>query len=36
LLIYTGDEKLDQMLSGYYKIKTGYGMDIMYMVSGSY
>ena len=32
LLIYTGDEKTDEMLKGYYRVKVGYGMDIMYGV----
>lgn len=36
LLIYTGDENIDKSLQGYYKIKVGYGMDIMYKVSVGY
>lgn len=36
LLIYTGDEALDKNLQGYYRIKVGYGMDIMYRVSVGY
>jgi predicted polyphosphate/ATP-dependent NAD kinase len=33
LLIYTGDKDTDLMLEGYYRIKVGYGIDIMYRVS---
>ena len=36
LLIYTGDEVTDKNLAGYYRIKVGYGMDIIYKVSGVY
>lgn len=36
LLIYTGNEALDKKLQGYYRIKIGYGMDIMYKVSVGY
>lgn len=36
LLIYTGDETTDRNLAGYYRVKTGYGMDIIYKVSGGY
>lgn len=36
LLIYTGDEALDKQLQGYYRIKTGYEMDIIYKVSRGY
>lgn len=32
-LIYTGDPEVDEYLSGYYRIKVGYGNDIMYKVS---
>lgn len=32
LLIYTGSEIVDSMLSGYYKVKTGYGISKMYKV----
>ncbi|WP_025640736.1 ATP-NAD kinase family protein [Schnuerera ultunensis] len=32
LLVYTGDEKVDQMLKGYYRVKVGYGMEMMYGV----
>ncbi|CCQ96526.1 conserved hypothetical protein [[Clostridium] ultunense Esp] len=35
LLVYTGDEKVDQMLKGYYRVKVGYGMEMMYGVGGS-
>lgn len=33
LLVYTGDENMDKKLIGYYRVKVGYGMDIMYRVS---
>lgn len=33
LLIYTGDENLDKMLTGYYRVKIGYGTDLMYPIS---
>lgn len=33
LLIYTGDEIIDKSLGGYYRIKVGYKMDIIYKVS---
>ncbi|MBU5439254.1 ATP-NAD kinase family protein [Tissierella sp. MSJ-40] len=33
LLIYTGDKDIDLMLEGYYRVKVGYGIDIMYRVS---
>lgn len=33
LLVYTGDEKLDQDLKGYYRVKVGYEMEKMYLVS---
>ncbi|HAE92684.1 MAG TPA: ATP-NAD kinase [Tissierella sp.] len=36
LLIYTGDETTDKKLAGYYRIKVGYKMDIIYKVSGVY
>lgn len=36
LLIYTGDEDTDNNLVGYYRIKVGYKMDIMYRVSNGY
>lgn len=32
LLIYTGDEKTDDMLEGYYRVKVGYGIEVMYEV----
>lgn len=32
LLIYTGDEATDRDFAGYYRVKTGYGIDIMYRV----
>ena len=32
LLIYTGDGDVDHMLKGYYRIKVGYGMEVMYRV----
>ncbi|MDX9917157.1 MAG: ATP-NAD kinase family protein [Gudongella sp.] len=31
-MIYTGDESLDNYFSGYYRIRTGYGMTKMYKV----
>lgn len=31
-MVYTGDKKVDQMLKGYYRVKVGYGMEIMYQV----
>ncbi|HSH36130.1 ATP-NAD kinase family protein, partial [Schnuerera sp.] len=36
LLVYTGDSKVDGMLKGYYKVKVGYGMEIMYVVEGEW
>lgn len=36
LLVYTGDLDTDRYLTGYYRVKIGYGMDIMYRVLGSY
>ena len=33
LLIDTGDESMNRALEGYYRIKVGYGSDIMYRVS---
>jgi predicted polyphosphate/ATP-dependent NAD kinase len=33
LLIDTGDEGMNRALEGYYRIKVGYGSDIMYRVS---
>lgn len=36
LLVYTGDLDTDKYLTGYYRVKIGYGMDIMYRVLGSY
>lgn len=33
LYLNTGDESMDQRLAGYYRIKTGYGICIMYRVS---
>lgn len=33
LLIYTGNEETDKLFSGYYRVKIGYGMDLMYRVS---
>lgn len=35
LLIYTGDEAVDELLSGYYKIITSYGRYKMYKVGNS-
>lgn len=32
LLIYTGDRDVDNMLKGYYRVKVGYGMEVMYEV----
>ena len=32
LLVYTGDAETDAELSGYYKVRTGYGMSRMYKV----
>lgn len=32
LLVYTGDKKTDEMLKGYYRVKTGYEMEMMYRV----
>lgn len=32
LRIYTGDDEADQRIVGYYRIKTGYGMEMMYPV----
>jgi len=34
LRVYTGDEGLDKELSGYYKVRIGYGMSRMYKVEG--
>ena len=34
LLVYTGDKKVDEMLKGYYRVKVGYGMEVMYRVEG--
>ncbi|WP_353094969.1 ATP-NAD kinase family protein [Tissierella praeacuta] len=34
LLIYTGDKDMDRELTGYYRVKVGYKMDIIYRVSG--
>ena len=34
LLVYTGDHEVDDYLSGYYKVKVGYGADQMYKVEG--
>ncbi len=34
LRVYTGDEDLDKELSGYYKVRIGYGMSRMYKVEG--
>ena len=36
LLIDTGDERTDKSFSGYYRIKVGYGSDIIYKVSAGY
>lgn len=36
LRVYTGEETTDHYLDGYYRVKVGYGMDIMYKVSGIY
>lgn len=36
LLIDTGDEGTDKSFSGYYRIKVGYGSDIIYKVSAGY
>lgn len=33
LLIYTGNEVTDRLFAGYYRVKIGYGMDLMYKVS---
>lgn len=33
LLVYTGNEKVDNYLAGYYRIKVGYKMEKMYKVS---
>lgn len=32
LLVYTGDKMADQMLKGYYRVKVGYGREMMYGV----
>lgn len=34
LQVYTGNSELDKELSGYYKVRTGYGMSRMYKVEG--
>lgn len=34
LLVYTGDKKADELLKGYYRVKVGYGMEVMYEVEG--
>ena len=36
LLVYTGDKETDIYLTSFYKIKIGYGSEIMYRVSGVY
>lgn len=36
LLVYTGDETVDKMLAGYYRVKIGYGRDMMHRVSNGY
>lgn len=36
LLVYTGDESTDRNLEGYYRVKVGYGMDLMHRVSCGY
>lgn len=33
LLIFTGDRATDQMLSGYYKVKTGYKSEVMFQAT---
>ena len=33
LLVYTGDEETDKSLRGYYRVKVGYEMEKMYLVS---
>lgn len=34
LMVYTGDHETDTYLTGYYKVKVGYGTDQMYKVKG--
>lgn len=34
LFVYTGDSAVDKYLEGYYRIKVGYGNDLIYKVSG--
>jgi predicted polyphosphate/ATP-dependent NAD kinase len=34
LLVDTGDPVVDQMLSGYIRVVTGYGREIVYRVAG--
>jgi predicted polyphosphate/ATP-dependent NAD kinase len=34
LLVYTGNDNIDRNLTGYYRIKIGYGSEIVYRVSG--
>ena len=34
LFVYTGDPAVDKYLEGYYRIKVGYGNDLIYKVSG--
>lgn len=34
LLVYTGDHEVDSYLTGYYKVKIGYGTDLMCKVEG--
>jgi predicted polyphosphate/ATP-dependent NAD kinase len=36
LIIYTGNKEVDSMLRGYYRIKVGYGQDIMYPIETYY
>lgn len=34
LLVYTGDKDMDRKLTGYYRVKIGYGSEVMYRVAG--
>lgn len=33
LIVYTGNDEVDKHLSGYYKVKTGYGRELIYKVT---
>lgn len=34
LLVYTGDKDMDRKLTGYYRVKIGYGSEVMYRIAG--